>query len=94
MLRFQSEIQTRGWADFQKGFELFSGGSDAMRRIQFVLNGIFVHASNCTDARQLFEAGEAMQENLLSALDAVLISPEAISQALAHSSVTESLSRE
>jgi AraC family ethanolamine operon transcriptional activator len=78
MLRFQSEMQNRGWVDFQKGFELFSISSDEMRRIQFVLNGIFIHASDCTDARQFSVSGEAMQENLLSALDDVLISAEAI----------------
>jgi AraC family ethanolamine operon transcriptional activator len=77
LLRFQSEMQNRGWVDLQEGFELFSIGSDKMRRVQFVLNGIFVHASGCTDARQFAESGEAMEEKLLSALDDVLVSPEA-----------------
>ena len=78
MLRFQSEMQNRGWLDFQSGFELIPIGSRGMQRIQSVLNHIFVRASDCADARQFAESGEAMQESLLSALDEVLLSPRAI----------------
>lgn len=78
MIRFQSEMQNRGWADYQKGFELFPTGADARWRIQYVLNSMFAQAAACTDTRQFVTAGDAMQESLLAALDHVLVSPEAI----------------
>jgi AraC-like DNA-binding protein len=76
MLRFQSEVQNRGWLDLQDGFELLPISSVGMRRVQSVLNNIFVWASDCADARQFAQSAEAMQESLLSALDDVLLSPE------------------
>lgn len=78
MLRFHSDMQNRGWVDLESGFELFPAGSDAMNRIQTVLQNVFVQASTCVDVRQFAMSGEAMQESLLLALDDLLLSPKVL----------------
>jgi len=76
MLRFHSDMQNRGWMDFEKGFDLLPTDVCKMRRVQSVLLDIFSLASDCTDGKHFAVAGEAMEESLLAALDAVLLSPQ------------------
>lgn len=78
MLRFHSDMQNRGWADFQQGLELYQASADRMHRLRSELLEILQLASACSDVRQFFRLADAMQDSLLAALDDVLVSRHAV----------------
>ncbi len=78
MLRLHSAMQTRGWADFDEGYEFFKMSPQLVQRLRFVLSNIARSASVCTDPIEFNNGARAMQEVLYEALDAVLVTDAAI----------------
>lgn len=78
MLRLHSDMQNRGWADFQRGFEILPASPERMARLQSILFNIAGLASVCTEVREFAHSARAMEESLLAALDGVLVSQQAL----------------
>jgi AraC-like DNA-binding protein len=72
MLRLPSAMQNRNWADFERGFELYTATTQALENLRHVILAIMCSASACADSRDFARLSGAMQETLLAALDDVL----------------------
>jgi AraC-like DNA-binding protein len=78
MLRLHSVMQTRGWADYDRGYSFFAASPDSMRRLRSVLWNIARRASSCADAIEFTNLAGAIQETLYDALDHVLTVKDAL----------------
>ncbi|MBR0788506.1 helix-turn-helix domain-containing protein [Bradyrhizobium manausense] len=77
MLRFNSDMRHRGWADFNSGLAYVRTQDDPMARLRVIFQKTFALASACEDARQFEALNRPIQETLLAALDEVLVPAEA-----------------
>jgi AraC family ethanolamine operon transcriptional activator len=73
MLRFNSDMRHRGWADFDRGLELFRSEEAPMARLRAAILDMFCRASACDDPRQFEALDRPMQETLTACLDAALL---------------------
>jgi AraC-like DNA-binding protein len=73
MLRFGSDMSNRGWADFDKGIELFRLAPVKMLAIRSAILDMFCLASNCTDLREFELLSGRLQETLVAGLDSALV---------------------
>jgi AraC family ethanolamine operon transcriptional activator len=73
MLRFGSDMSNRGWADFDKGIELFQLAPVKMLAIRSAILDMFCLASNCTDLREFELLSGRLQETLVAGLDSALV---------------------
>ncbi|MDN5001459.1 helix-turn-helix domain-containing protein [Bradyrhizobium sp. GCM10027634] len=73
MVRFNSDMRHRGWADFDTGLGYVRPQDDPMARLCAVFSEMFALASACDDPRQFEALDRPIQETLLAAFDAVLL---------------------
>jgi AraC family ethanolamine operon transcriptional activator len=72
MLRFNSDMRHRGWADYETGLQFTRLNDDAMARLRAAILDMFCLASRCNDPRQFEAINRPVQERLLASLDAAL----------------------
>ena len=72
MLRFNSDMRHRGWADYDTGLEFTRLNDDTMARVRAAILDMFSLASRCKDPRQFEAIDRPIQERLLAGLDAAL----------------------
>ncbi|MEH2484223.1 helix-turn-helix domain-containing protein [Bradyrhizobium sp. AZCC 2230] len=77
MLRFNSDMRHRGWADFNTGLAYVRTQDDPMARLRAIFLEMFALASACDDPRQFEALNRPIQETLLAGLDAALVPAEA-----------------
>jgi len=73
MLRFNSSMQDRGWADFDNGLELFNSEPRHLDHLRTAVLDSFRFASACTEPREFLNLSETVQETLIAALDNILV---------------------
>jgi AraC-like DNA-binding protein len=73
MLRFNSEMRDRGWADFNRGIVPLPTALAHLERLRSVILEMFSFASAHADANPFDELRAPMQETLIAGLDTVLI---------------------
>ncbi|MBC9876659.1 helix-turn-helix domain-containing protein [Bradyrhizobium sp. INPA01-394B] len=73
MVRFNSDMRHRGWADFDTGLAYVHTQDDPMARLRAVFLEMFTQASACDDPRQFEALHRPIQETLLAAFDAILL---------------------
>lgn len=78
MLRFNSDMRHRGWADFNTGLGYVRTPDDPMTRLRAAILEMFSLASACSDPRQFDALHRPMQETLIAGLDAALLPAGAI----------------
>jgi len=78
MISLQSVMQTRGWADYDKGSRFFIGSIQGMQRLRSVLGNITQFASDCVNPAEFAGLTDALQETLYCALDDVLVVRDAV----------------
>jgi len=78
MLGLHSVMQTRGWPDFNCGYDLFAASRPGMRRLRSVLSNIARRASLCANPLEFINLADAMQETLYESLDDILIVKDAL----------------
>ena len=72
MLRFNSDMRHRGWADFDTGLAYVRAQDDPMTRLRTAILEMFSLASACNDPRQFEGLYRPIQETLLAGLDDAL----------------------
>ncbi|MCK1654619.1 AraC family transcriptional regulator [Bradyrhizobium sp. 149] len=72
MLRFNSDMHHRGWADFDRGIAYVRAQDDPMARLRAAILEMFSLASACNDPRQFEALNRPIQETLLACLDDTL----------------------
>jgi len=77
LLGLHSTMQTRGWMDFESGFDLIRTTGVRIERLQHILLYMIRYAADCTDAKEFAALARSMQETLLAALDGILVQAEA-----------------
>jgi len=77
MLRFNSDMRHRGWADFNTGLAYVRAQNDPMARLRAILLEMFSLASACGDAREFEAINRPIQESLLACIDDALVPAEA-----------------
>lgn len=77
MVRFNSDMRHRGWADFNTGLAYVRTQNDPMARLRTILLEMFSLASTCDDAREFEALNRPIQESLLAGLDDSLLPAEA-----------------
>jgi AraC family ethanolamine operon transcriptional activator len=80
MLRFNSDMRHRGWADFDMGLAFYRMKGAPMQRLRDAFLDMFLVASSCNDARQFEALNRPIQETLLAGLDTVLV-PDSVRRA-------------
>ncbi|TPQ40606.1 AraC family transcriptional regulator [Bradyrhizobium guangdongense] len=80
MLRFNSDMRHRGWADFDIGLAFYRMKAEQMQRLRGAFLDMFCVASACDDARQFEALNRPIQETLLAGLDTVLV-PDSVRRA-------------
>ncbi|MGX4805628.1 helix-turn-helix domain-containing protein [Bradyrhizobium guangdongense] len=73
MLRFNSDMRHRGWADFDTGLATVRPQHDPMARLRAAFLEMFSLASGCDDPRQFEALHRPIQETLFACLDATLV---------------------
>jgi AraC family ethanolamine operon transcriptional activator len=73
MLRFNSGMQDRGWADFDDGLELFNSEPEHLDHLRTAVLDSVRFASACTKPREFSSQSEGVQETLIAALDNILV---------------------
>jgi AraC family ethanolamine operon transcriptional activator len=73
MLRFNSKMLDRGWADLDSGLTISRGLPERMEGLRAAILEIFSLASDCIDPRLLGELNHSIQETLIAGLDSVLV---------------------
>jgi AraC family ethanolamine operon transcriptional activator len=73
MLRFNSDMRHRGWAEFDTGITYARTQDDPMARLRAAILEMFSLASACNDPRQFEALNRPIQETLLAGLDAALL---------------------
>jgi len=77
MVRFNSNMRHRGWADFDTGLAYVRTQDDPMARLRAAILEMFALASLCRDPRQFSAFNRPIQETLLAGFDAALLPAEA-----------------
>lgn len=78
LIRLNTSMHMRGWADFERGFAHFRVNAPQMRHIQHLIASFVRRASTCSDVNDFALRATAMQEALYSALDDILIQQETL----------------
>lgn len=73
MMRFNSDMRHRGWADYDSGLGFFRSHDAPMARLRAVILHMFGLASELNDPRQFEALNRPIQETLLACLDAALV---------------------
>lgn len=73
MMRFNSDMRHRGWADYDSGLGFFRSHDAPMARLRAVILHMFGLASELNDPRQFEALNRPIQETLLASLDATLV---------------------
>ncbi|MGY8709335.1 helix-turn-helix domain-containing protein [Bradyrhizobium sp. 18BD] len=73
MLRFNSDMRHRGWADYDSGLAYFRSHDAAMARMRATIMNMFWLASNLDDPREFEALNRPIQETLLACLDDTLV---------------------
>lgn len=78
MMRFNSDMRHRGWADYDTGLAFFRPPDEPMARLRAAILNMFCLASGGNDPRQFEALNRPIQETLLACLDATLVPAEAL----------------
>ncbi|UPK39415.1 helix-turn-helix domain-containing protein [Bradyrhizobium sp. 186] len=78
MMRFNSDMRHRGWADYDTGLAFFRPPNEPMARLRAAILNMFCLASGGNDPRQFEALNRPIQETLLACLDATLVPAEAL----------------
>ena len=73
MMRFNSDMRHRGWADYDSGLGFFRSHDAAMARLRATILNMFCLASDAADPRQFEAQNRPIQETLLACLDDTLV---------------------
>jgi AraC-like DNA-binding protein len=73
MMRFNSDMRHRGWADYDSGLGFFRSHDAAMARLRAAILNMFCLASDHGDPRQFDALNRPIQETLLACLDDTLV---------------------
>jgi len=73
MMRFNSDMRHRGWADYDSGLGFFRSHEAPMARLRAVILNMFCLASEFNDPRQFEALNRPIQETLLACLDDTLV---------------------
>lgn len=73
MMRFNSDMRHRGWADYDSGLGFFRSHDAAMARLRAAILNMFYLASDLADPRQFEALNRPIQETLLACLDDTLV---------------------
>ena len=73
MMRFNSDMRHRGWADYDSGLGFFRSHDAAMARLRATILNMFCLASESSDPRQFDALNRPIQETLLACLDDTLV---------------------
>ncbi|MCK1394255.1 helix-turn-helix domain-containing protein [Bradyrhizobium sp. 1] len=73
MMRFNSDMRHRGWADYDSGLGFFRTQHDPMARLRATILSMFSLASDHGDPRQFEALNRPIQETLLACLDTILV---------------------
>jgi AraC family ethanolamine operon transcriptional activator len=73
MMRFNSDMRHRGWADYDSGLGFFRTQDDPMARLRATILSMFSLASDHGDPRQFEALNRPIQETLLACLDTILV---------------------
>ena len=76
MMRFNSEMHHRGWADYTSGLRYFRAHDAAMARLRAAITSMFSLASSLDDPREFAMLNRPIQETLLACLDDTLVPAE------------------
>ncbi|OAF20024.1 AraC family transcriptional regulator [Bradyrhizobium neotropicale] len=78
MLRFNSDMHQRGWADFETGLAFVRLHDAPMQRLRAAILDMFCLASASTDPRQFEALNRPIQESLVGSLDEALLPADAL----------------
>jgi AraC-like DNA-binding protein len=73
MMRFNSDMRHRGWADYDTGLGFFRAHDEPMARLRAAILNMFCLASERGDPGQFEVLNRPIQETLLACLDATLV---------------------
>ncbi|MET4385294.1 AraC-like DNA-binding protein [Bradyrhizobium sp. F1.4.3] len=73
MMRFNSDMRHRGWADYTSGLGFFRSHDAPMARLRATILNMFCLASDLNDPRQFDALNRPIQETLLACLDDTLV---------------------
>lgn len=73
MMRFNSDMRHRGWADYDNGLGFFRSHDAALARLRAAILNMFCIASERGDPRQFDVINRPIQETLLACLDDTLV---------------------
>ena len=73
MVRFNSEMRDRGWADYDDGLRTLSASPERLELLRVAIVRMFCLASENADPKTFDEIGRAMQETLIAGLDSILL---------------------
>ena len=73
MMRFNSDMRHRGWADYDSGLAFFRQPDEPLARLRAAILNMFCLASGGNDPRQFEALNRPVQETLLACLDATLV---------------------
>ncbi|MDE5443968.1 helix-turn-helix domain-containing protein [Bradyrhizobium sp. CSA207] len=73
MMRFNSDMRHRGWADYDSGLGFFRPHDETMARLRATILNMFCLAAEGNDPRQFEALNRPIQETLLACLDATLV---------------------
>jgi AraC-like DNA-binding protein len=78
MMRFNSDMRHRGWADYDSGLGFFRPHDETMARLRATILNMFSLAAEANDPRQFEALNRPIQETLLACLDATLVPADAL----------------
>ena len=78
MMRFNSEMRHRGWADYTGGLAYYRPHDAAMARLRAAITSMFNLASSLDDPREFAALNRPIQETLLACLDDTLVSADSL----------------
>ncbi|WP_369724678.1 helix-turn-helix domain-containing protein [Bradyrhizobium sp. LLZ17] len=78
MMRFNSDMRHRGWADYDSGLGFFRPHDATMAGLRATILNMFSLAAEANDPRQFEALNRPIQETLLACLDATLVTADAL----------------
>jgi AraC-like DNA-binding protein len=78
MMRYNSDMRHRGWADYDSGLAFFRPPDESLARLRATILNMFCLASEGNDPRQFDALNRPIQETLLACLDATLVPAAAL----------------
>lgn len=78
MMRFNSDMRHRGWADYDRGLGFFRPHDETMACLRATILNMFSLAAEGNDPRQFEALNRPIQETLLACLDATLVPADAL----------------